>query len=322
MTLGDWFEENPKARPLLMLGLGAVLVLLIGVVIGATRKKKDPLVSELATPTVVSTLAPSASPVPTGGPEQLGQPAVRLRAGWITEKDVPTRNSPGLNLPVQGKLQQWDEISWIREEENWDHVRCSDGKEVWIQSKYLVFTKPANLDKPTEAEQAVMAFYQAVARKDYAAAYSFLSGPWKAELDFKTFVEGYSRTVSLRTEISKVIPLSGTRVQVEVTMMADEVGQDVPYLGSYVVEKVEDHWDMAEGSLSRQAIVPRQLPSDSSDSGAPDIQAATPAPDSSVAPHEASSPVDGSNGSNPNSSDEPTVAPVSVPSASPSGSSF
>lgn len=321
--MGDWFEENPRARPLIMLALGAILVLLVGVVIGATRKKKDPLVSDLATPTTISTLAPSSTPIPTGGPEQLGQPAVRLRAGWITEKDVATRISPGLNIPVQGKLQQWDEISWIREEENWDQVRCQDGKEVWIQSKYLVFTKPANLDKPTEAEQAVMAFYQAVARKDYAAAYSFLSGPWKSELDFKTFVEGYSRTVSLRTEISKVIPLSATRYQVEVTMVADEVGQDVPYVGSYVVEKVEDHWDMAEGSLARQAVTPRQLPNDSSTPTATDIPAETPmAPLVTPSPTvEATPPAEGSLPSPTVPPDAPPV-PVEPPVPSPSGKPF
>ena len=48
----------------------------------------------------------------------------------------------------------------------------------------------------------------------------------------------------------KVVPLSPTRIEVEVTMTADEQGLEIPYRGSYTVEKVDDHWDMTSGTLN------------------------------------------------------------------------
>ena len=255
MTLGDWLEENPRARPLLMFGLFAVVLLMVGLLLGISKKKKDKLVSEVTRPEV------SQSSVPTGsGEEHVGQPAQRPRIAWISEKDVPGRQQAGLNLPVVRKYPQWEEIRWVREEDNWDLVRGSDGRELWVQSRYVAFAKPANLDKPSDAELTVMAFYQAVARKDYAAAYNFLSPPWKSTLDFNQFVEGYSRTLNLRTELSRVVPLGADRFQVDVSMIADELGKDIPYAGSYVVEKADDHWDMTSGSLSRLAQAERDLP--------------------------------------------------------------
>lgn len=324
MSLADFFEENPRARPLLMLAFGAILILLIGVVIGVTRKRPTPLVSQMHTPEPLSSPLPSSSPlVPTGGDEHLGQPAMKPRAAWITEKDTPTRPKPGLDVAATGKLDQWTEVSHIKEEDNWDQVRTLDGQEVWVQSKNVIFTKPANLQQPSEAEQAVMAFYQAVARKDYAAAYAFLSPPWRAELDFNTFVDGYSRTVSLRTEIAKVVPINPTKIEVEVTMVAEEQGVEVPYRGSYMVEKVEDHWDMTYGNLNREKPVPRQLPNESATPQASD-------PNVTVSPALIStpSPLASPEETHPKSESQTpapalsTPEPASSPQALPSGKPF
>lgn len=262
MTLGDWMEENPKARPLLMFGLFALVLLMVGVLLGLGKKKKDPLISEM--PDVTTRTHTTVASVPTGGgDEKLGQPAQGRKVAFIRDKDAPGKLDRGLNVADARKFKQWEEVSWIQEEDGWDKVRGDDGQELWVESKHVVFTRPANLDKPSDAEVTIMDFYQAVARKDYGAAYNYLSPAWKTELSFNRFVEGYSKTLSLRTEITRVTQLAPDRYQVDVSMTADEVGKDVPYAGSYVIEKAEDHWDMTSGSLTRTSPPDRperQLP--------------------------------------------------------------
>lgn len=213
-------------------------------------------------PEVVVNLTPG--PIETGVPTMGEEPpsGSRPKTAWVVAADTPLYAQPGLNMSVLGKLSQWQELDWLREQENWDHVRLGDGSEGWLPSKFLTFTRPANLDKPNEAEIAVMSFYQAVVRKDYASAYAHLVASWKAELDFQRFVDGYSKTISLRTEITQVIPLGGDRYQVDVAMTADELGTDVPYLGIYVVEKVGEDWVMTSGSLNRMSPA-RATPSQS-----------------------------------------------------------
>lgn len=190
------------------------------------------------------------TPPPPNPPSS--KPGRRLRVTWILEEGVKARNGPGLNLPVAETLARWQEVRWVEERNNWDKIRLEDGQDVWIESKYLTFTKPANLDNPLPAEQKVIDFYQAVARKDFNRAYTHLEGPWKAELSFDRFVDGYSHVVSLRTEIAHVVKLGPDRYQVDVAMVADEQGLDVDYLGSYVVVLVNERWEMASGILRRQ----------------------------------------------------------------------
>lgn len=249
--LQEWFVEHPRARPLIMFTLLGFFCLGLG--IWMTARPSPPIVVN-RTP----------DPVATSIPTMVGETplAMRPKTVWVVQEGTSLYQQPGLNMPVVKKLAQWEELDWLQEQENWDHVRLANGSEGWIQSKFLTFTRPANLDKPNEAEVAVMSFYQAVIRKDYASAYAHLIGPWKAELDFQRFVEGYSRTISLRTEITQVIPLGDSRFQVDVAMTADELGRDVPYLGIYVVEKVGDEWVMSSGSLNRM-VAPQSQPSQS-----------------------------------------------------------
>ena len=151
---------------------------------------------------------------------------------------------------ISANLNRWEEVYHLEQQDNWDKVRLSDSSIVWVQSKHLVFAKPADLDKPNAAEVTIMAFYEAVVRKDYAAAYSYLAGPWKAQLSFADFVNGYSSTNSLSTEIRQVIPMGDGRFQVDVAMKALEGTQQVPYMGSYLVEKIGDEWFLSAGSLT------------------------------------------------------------------------
>ena len=261
MTLGDWLENNPRARPLMMLGVVGVVILMVGVLLGIGKKKKDPLVSEVVPVATIERPEPARTTVPVGGPvqEHIGQPAQHARMAWITENDVPGRATAGLDVPAVRKFAQWEEVTHVREQDNWDLVRGRDAQELWVPSRYLRFIKPSNTEKPSPAEITVMDFYQAVARQDYGAAYNFLTASWKHELTFNSFVDGYARTKNLRIEIARVVPLGGERYQVDVTMTAQEGEQEVPYNGSYTVEKADGQWEMTSGTLTRAPRPERDL---------------------------------------------------------------
>jgi len=254
----DWLDSNPSGRKVLIAGGVAMLLMMVGVVIAINGEKSsgdDPIPAVTVDQGVSDN--PDGPGDTTGGdrPPPPGDAPRRPRTVWINEANVPATAEPGLNMPAVKTLGLWEEVVHVQEDtdNHWDQVRLRDGQEVWVQSKFVEFAKPANLDRPGPAEVTVMAFYQAVARKDYAAGYAYLSAPWKAELSFDQFVDGYTRTLSLRTEIARVVQLGDDRYQVDVSMIADELGRDVPYLGSYVVVKEnDDQWDMASGRLLRQ----------------------------------------------------------------------
>lgn len=195
---------------------------------------------------------PSGGSTGTAGPSN---PPVsqrpRLRTAWITEEGVQARRQPGLNMELVRTLTRWEEVRWIKEQSNWDLVTDEKGDQFWIESRFLTFARPANLDTPSVAEQKVMDFYARVARKDYSEAYRHLSPEWKRELSYKDFVDGYSRTLSLRSEISSVVELGKDRFQVDVAQVADEEGADIDYLGSYTVEPVDGRWMLTSGILKR-----------------------------------------------------------------------
>lgn len=239
--LQEWFQDNPRARPILMTAL--LFIGCLGVGIWSTAGTRRPVPALNRTPDPATT--PDV-PTLTGGTPDLRQ----ARSAWVSQSETPVYAEPGLNQPVLKKLNRWEEVYHIEQQDNWDKVRLADTSIVWVQSKHLVFAKPADLDKPNAAEVTIMAFYEAVVRKDYAAAYSYLAGPWKAQLSFADFVAGYSSTNSLSTEIRQVIPMGDGRFQVDVAMKALEGTQQVPYMGSYLVEKIGDEWFLSAGSLT------------------------------------------------------------------------
>ncbi len=253
----DWLDSNPNGRKVLVVGAVAMMLMMVGVMLALNSEGHgggdDP------GPQV--TMDPGLSGETTGGDTGGDRPPVqpggdgpaRPRTVWINQANVPATAQPGLNVQPVKMLALWEEVVHVQEDtdSHWDQIRLRDGQEVWVQSKFIEFAKPSNLDQPVPAELCVMAFYQAVARKDYAAGYAYLSAPWKAELSFDQFVDGYTRTLSLRTEIARVVELGDERYQVDVSMVADELGRDVPYIGSYVVVKEGDQWDMASGRLLR-----------------------------------------------------------------------
>lgn len=238
----EWFNDNPRARPLLMFALLGVFCLGIGVWSTAGRPRP---IAPLNTPYI-----PPATPE---APTMVGEtPTVRpAQYAWVSEQDTPFFKERGLNQEPVRKLPRWEEVAHLQESEGWDQVRLADGTIGWVQGKYVQFVKPADLNKPNDAELTVMAFYKAVEQKDYAAAYAYLGGAWKAELDFERFVQGYSLTHSLKTTIQQVVPIGDNRFQVNVMMDAVEMGQQVPYQGTYLVEKLGDDWCMSSGSLTR-----------------------------------------------------------------------
>jgi len=137
--------------------------------------------------------------------------------------------------------------------ENWDRVQDLKGQQFWVQKKIVTIIRPQNLSQPSVAEQKVMDFYTQVAHKEHSDAYVHLSPEWKKELSFERFVDGYSNTDSLRSEIVNVFELGQDRYQVDVAMEAIEEGNSVDYLGIYTVEKVGGKWYLTSGSLNRQA---------------------------------------------------------------------
>ncbi|MBI3929787.1 MAG: hypothetical protein HY319_29875 [Armatimonadetes bacterium] len=246
--LQEWAEDSRFGSSVIWAAgvVGAICILAL--VLAAFRIANDP--GDTVPPLAGTTGEPGFTVTPD---TTRLSPQRRLRTAWILEEGVKARSEPGLNLPAVETLTRWTEVRWVEEDSNWDKVRLENGKELWIESRFLTFTKPANLDNPTPAEQEVIDFYQAVARKDYNRAYGYLAGPWKEQLSFDRFVDGYSHVISLRTEIANVVELAAERYQVDVAMVADEQGLDADYLGSYVVEKVgEEKWEMQSGVLRRQ----------------------------------------------------------------------
>ncbi len=173
---------------------------------------------------------------------------------WVTEENAMAYQQPGFNMPEVRKLERWEELQVVEStRENWDRVTDIEGNEFWVQKKVLTVIRPQNLSQPSIAEKKVMDFYTAVAHSKHSDAYMHLSPEWKRELSYDRFVDGYSRTDSLRSEIVNVFELAQDRYQVDVAMEAVEEGEPVDYLGIYTVERVDDAWFLTSGSLRRQA---------------------------------------------------------------------
>ncbi len=178
----------------------------------------------------------------------------RMPVVWVTEEDGKAYSQPGFNMPVLRDLEQWEELLIVEtSKENWDRVQDLKGQQFWVQKKIVTIIRPQNLSQPSVAEQKVMDFYTQVAHKEHSDAYVHLSPEWKKELSFERFVDGYSNTDSLRSEIVNVFELGQDRYQVDVAMEAIEEGNSVDYLGIYTVEKVGGKWYLTSGSLNRQA---------------------------------------------------------------------
>ncbi len=192
---------------------------------------------------------PEPGPTAAAPPPESRKP--RLRTAWILENGTKARQKPGLNMEVVNTFNQGDEVFWVKDQLNWDLVEDQKGNPMWVESRSLTFIRPTNLNAPSVAERQVMDFYARVARKDYSEAYRHLSPEWKKELSYQRFEEGYSRTLSLRSEVSNVIELGPDRFQVDITQVADEDGADVDYLGSYTVEKIDGRFMMTSGLLRR-----------------------------------------------------------------------
>jgi hypothetical protein len=251
----NWLSENPRSRPLLLLGLGALLFgLFAGVLM--VRHRRHAMAAQVVVGDQVSDSSSVVTSVgdPSGGApsqEQPGESPQAPKLAWIRDSGTPARSEPALNQVAIRTLKQGEQVNWIREDDHWDQVRLADATEVWVQSRQITFTPPASAEKPSGAQVTVTAFYEAIARKDYAAAYSFLTSEWKAELDFDHFVRGYERTDSLQSEIVRSVPLSSDRTQVDVKVKAVELGAHVTYMGFYTVERRAAQWQMASGELSR-----------------------------------------------------------------------
>jgi hypothetical protein len=207
---------------------------------GGSGGTEPPL--DLPVPTETPLLGPGATP---SGQQH---PVV-----WVSEEGASAYSQPGFNMPKLRDLKKWEELQIVEStSEAWDRVRDGDGNEFWVQKKIVTIIRPQNLSQPSVAEEKVMAFYTQVAEGQHSDAYTLLSPEWKRELSFDQFVTGYSRTDSLRSEITNVFELGEDRFQVDVSMEAVEEGEPVDYLGIYTVEKVDGKWFLTSGSLKRQ----------------------------------------------------------------------
>lgn len=193
-------------------------------------------------------LPPKDSPG-ASSPAPAPQPVV-----WVSEEGASAYSEPGFNMPKARPLQKWEELQIVEAgPEGWDRVRDESGTQFWVQKRIVTVIRPQNLSQPSVAEEKVMAFYTQVADGQHSDAYGLLSPEWKRELSFDDFVVGYSRTDSLRSEITNVYELGEDRYQVDVSMEAVEQGDPVDYLGIYTVEKVDGKWCLTSGALKRQA---------------------------------------------------------------------
>lgn len=172
---------------------------------------------------------------------------------WVSDEGASAYSQPGFNMPKVRDLKKWEELQIVGEAEaSWDRVRDESGNEFWVQKKIVTAIRPQNLSQPSVAEEKVMAFYNQVEGGQHSDAYTLLSPEWKRELSFDDFVTGYSRTDSLRTEITNVYQLGDDSYQVDVSMEAVEEGEPVDYLGIYTVGKIDGKWFLTSGSLKRQ----------------------------------------------------------------------
>lgn len=181
-------------------------------------------------------------------------PDARQPVVWVSEEGASAYTQPGFNMPKLRELEKWEELQLVENsgEPAWDRVRDAEGNEFWVPKKIITVIRPQNLSQPSVAEEKVMAFYTQVAYSQHSDAYTLLSPEWKRELSFDDFVVGYSRTDSLRSEITNVYEIGEDRFQVDVSMEAVEQGEPVDYLGIYTVEKVDGKWYLTSGSLKRQ----------------------------------------------------------------------
>lgn len=191
---------------------------------------------------------PNSTPGGAKPPPVPQQPVV-----WVSEEGASAYTQPGFNMPKARELKKWEELQIVGEAEaSWDRVRDEAGNEFWVQKKIVTAIRPQNLSQPSVAEEKVMAFYNQVEEGQHSDAYTLLSPEWKRELSFDDFVTGYSRTDSLRTEITNVYQLGEDNYQVDVSMEAVEEGEPIDYLGIYTVGKVDGKWFLTSGSLKRQ----------------------------------------------------------------------
>ena len=293
-SLRAWLAENPRSRPLVLLGFVALLAgLFSGILLVHHRRHARAMIASSDSPSGSSTNSPSQDPpsLTAGQPaeEQIGESPSPPKVAWVREKGAPGRPQPGLDVTPTRNLVAGEEVSWIREDNQWDLIRVSDGTELWVQNKEISLVRQnAPTAKPSGAELVVQSFYQAVARHDYSEAYKYLSPEWKADLDFDHFVRGYDRAEHVRSEIARVVPLGGDRYQVDIKVLAEEFGTKVTYLGFYTVEKRGDAWQMASGELNRTVDAaepsPDPLAPPSSSSTETDPAAAVPAPAATETP--------------------------------------
>jgi hypothetical protein len=198
---------------------------------------------------------PLELPVPASDPSPVGASPIKAQQPvvWVSEEGASAHSQPGFNMPKLRNLEKWEELQIVESTpEGWDRVRDGDGAEFWVQKKIVTVIRPQNLSQPSVAEEKVMAFYIQVAEGQHSDAYTLLSPEWKRELSFDDFVTGYSRTDSLRSEITNVFELGEDRFQVDVSMEAVEEGEPVDYLGIYTVEKMDGKWFLSSGSMKRQ----------------------------------------------------------------------
>ena len=218
--------------------------------------RNEPPISQ---PPPISEPPPLTIDVPPSTPPNNGSPSTAQQAPsnptvWVTDEGAWAYEQPGFNMKKVRELKKWEELKIVEAtKENWDRVRDLEGNEFWIQKKLVTIILPQNLSQPSVAEKKVMDFYTSVAHGEHSNAYAHLSPEWKRELSFDKFVQGYSRTDSLRSEIVNVYDLGDKRYQVDVSMEAIEEGESVDYLGIYTVERVTGQWFLTSGALKRQS---------------------------------------------------------------------
>ncbi len=154
---------------------------------------------------------------------------------------------------MAAKLRYGQKVFWLERRENWDLISLKDGRQVWVQDKYLLFTCPEDVEQegPQEAVEVLRDFYRFIKKRNLSGAYSLLAPAWKRMLSYAEFAAGYADTYQVDLIVERVEVISDDKVRIYVRLNVDEEQGSTNYMGYYELEEINGAWLLTGGWLQK-----------------------------------------------------------------------